>query len=219
MTPAWANPPDHPGNCPTINSGAVVNSAGYAEIDTTGKANDCRSIESPTALTVKPGVVVEVKFNVSSFGDWPAVWLFGHNWPAQGEEDGIEGSFGVNYMSWHGPAATRSCPQLEISTNPWTYSCKQNAPAPVGANVTAPGWHTVDFAFTGTGWSEYYDGHLYDSISESVTTGAGVPQFITVSEGSCNASAYADNECANNATSGPAGTMQVAYINTYAAAA
>jgi hypothetical protein len=43
----------------------------------------------------------------------------------------------------------------------------------------------VDIAFTATGFSVYYNGRLYDSIKENVTTPGRDPMWLTVSEWSC----------------------------------
>jgi len=100
----------------------------------------------------------------------------------------------------------------EISSNPWTYDCKTTA-APDGTNITAPGWHTVDIAFTSAGFSVYYDGALYMSVPEAITPAGNDPMWVTVSDGSCNGSG--GNECPGGAPGGPAGTTQVAYISEF----
>ena len=208
----WNQPPNAPGNCPA-NPGAVsLDSAGNAQLATSGQAGNCTSIQSPQQLPTSPGYVYEVKFNASSFDDWPSVWAYGTQWPQQGEVDAVEANFGVNYASFHSAPCNSQTSSSVLSTDPWAYDCKTTAD-PVGANITAGGWHTVDIAFTGTGVSIYYDGHLYVSLSEGLTPAGNDPMWITVSDGSCSAGGA--NVCAGGASSGPAGTMDVAYIDEF----
>ena len=211
-SPPWNQPPNAPGNCPA-NPGAVsLDSAGNAQLATSGQAGNCTSIQSPQQLPTSPGYVYEVKFNASSFDDWPSVWAYGTQWPQQGEVDAVEANFGVNYASFHSAPCNSQTSSSVLSTDPWAYDCKTTAD-PVGANITAGGWHTVDIAFTGTGVSIYYDGHLYVSLSEGLTPAGNDPMWITVSDGSCSAGGA--NVCAGGASSGPAGTMDVAYIDEF----
>jgi hypothetical protein len=208
----WNQPPNAPGSCPA-NPGAVsLSSAGNAQLATTGQAGNCTSIQSPQQLPTSPGYVYEIKFSASSFDDWPSVWAYGTQWPQQGEVDAVEANFGANYASFHSAACNSQTSSSVLSTDPWAYDCKTTAD-PVGANITAGGWNTVDIAFTGTGVSIYYDGHLYVSLSEALTPAGNDPMWLTVSDGSCSAGGA--NVCADGASSGPPGTMDVAYIDEF----
>jgi hypothetical protein len=203
----WNGPANDPGNCPANPSAVMLNSSGYAELDTTGQTNDCTSVQTPQTVPTRPGYVYEADVYFSNFQDWPAFWMYGSNWPNQGEIDAVEANFAVNYVSWHYGTASD---QLEISTNPWTYAGKATA-TPVSTNI-APGWHVVDIAFTSSGVSVYYDGSLYVSIPESVTTPGDDPMWLTVSDGSC--ASGGNNVCATGALGTP-GNAQVKYIREF----
>ncbi len=155
------------------------------------------------------GYVYEADVYFSNFQDWPAYWMYGNNWPAQGEIDAVEANFGTNYVSWHYTSCDGSASSSEISTNPWTYDCKSNA-TPTGTNIQ-PGWHIVDIAFTSSGVQVYYDGSLYVTINESVT-GPSDPMWLTFSEGSCEANG--NNVCASGALGTP-GNVQVKYLREF----
>lgn len=206
----WNHPGNAPGNCPANPSAVSLNSSGYAELDTTGAADNCTSIQSPQTMPTGPGYVYEADVYFSTFQDWPAFWMYGNSWPAQGEIDAVEANYGVNYVSWHYALCSRSASDSEISTNPWTYTCKTTV-KPVGANITA-GWHIVDIAFTSTGVQVYYDGSLYVTINESVTTKGNDPMWVTFSEGSC--AGQSGSECAAGAE-GVAGNVQVKYVRVF----
>jgi hypothetical protein len=208
---SWNDPRNDPGNCAPDPSAISLNASGYAELTTTGKAGDCESIQSPQTLPTTAGYVYEANVYVSNFQDWPAFWMYGDDWPAQGEIDAVEANFDANYVSWHYAACSRSAGDSEISTNPWTYACKSSV-SPVGANIQ-PGWHVVDIAWTSSGVQVYYDGSLYVTVSESVTTGRTAdPMWLTISEGSC--AANGGNECASGAAGTP-GTVQVKYVREF----
>jgi len=211
-TSRWDQPGNDPGNCPG-NPGAVhLDAAGDAELDTTGKRLDCTSVQSPTVTATGPGFVYEARVFFSTFdGVWPAVWMYGSDWPAQGEVDAVEDNFGVSYLSWHyrscNPVAAASS---EISTNPWSYQCKADASPPASPDITAGNWHTVDIAFTSDGFSVYYDGRLFDSVKENLTPAGDDPMWFTVSEGSCEG--QDGSEC--NGPPGP-GNVKVRYIRVF----
>jgi hypothetical protein len=202
------NPSNQPGNCPNTNNGAKVNAAGYAEIDTTGANGDCRSMQSPAAnMPTKPGTTYEALVNFSSFHDWPALWMYGPNWPNQGEIDAVEGGPGASFVTWH------QAGNHTIGPDAWD---DQVVPYAGMSHDIQPGtWTTVDISFTSTGVDVYYNGSLYVHIPESVTTAGNDPMYLTVSEGSCNSSGA--NVC-NGGTS-PAGSVQVQWIREFSASA
>jgi hypothetical protein len=214
MTSArWDDPQNAPGNCQANPREVHRNAAGYAELDTTGATGNCTSIQSPTWTATKPGMVYEADIYFSTFkGTWPALWMYGNDQPSQGEVDAAEDNDGVNYLTWHYASCNGTASSSTISTGPWQYACKTNAPAPQTRNITAPGWYIVDIAFTATGFSVYYNGKLYDSIKENVTTPGKDPMWLTVSEFSCEQPAF--NACAKGVTGEP-GNVQVKYIRVF----
>jgi len=212
-TARWDEPQNAPGGC-QANPGEVHrNAQGYAELDTTGATGNCTSIQSPTVTATKPGMVYEADIYFSTFnGTWPSLWMYGNNTPDQGELDAVEDNYGVNYLTWHYASCDGQASSSTISTGPWQYACKTNAPAPQTRNITAPGWNIVDIAFTATGFSVYYNGKLYDSIKENVTTPGKDPMWLTVSQGSCEQPTF--NACATGTTGKP-GNVQVRYIKVF----
>lgn len=206
ISPAWS-PANHPGNCPATSNGAkVVTSGGvtFAEIDTSGANGDCRSIQSPKAsLSTAPGTVYEALIRFSSFHDWPALWMYGPNWPNQGEIDAVEGGPGASFVTWHQAG--------NYTIGPDAWDDRQVPYAGMSHDIQPGVWTTVDISFTSTGVDVYYQGSLYVHIPESVTTGGTDPMFLTVSEGSCNAEGT--NVC--NGGSSPQGSVQVQWIKQY----
>jgi hypothetical protein len=214
MTSArWDEPRNAPGRCEANPRQVHRNAHGSAELDTTGAAGNCTSIQSPTVTATKPGMVYEADIYFSTFkGTWPALWMYGNDQPDQGELDAAEDNYGVNYLTWHYAPCNSKASSSTISTGPWQYDCKTNAPAPRTRDITAPGWNVVDIAFTATGFSVYYNGKLFDSIKENVTTPGKDPMWLTVSEWSCKQSWF--NACAKG-TSGKPGNVQLRYIRVF----
>jgi hypothetical protein len=209
----WDEPQNAPGGCQPNPSEVHRNAHGYAELDTTGAAGNCTSIQSPTMTSTAPGMVYEVDIYFSTFnGTWPALWMYGSNQPAQGELDAVEDNYGINALTWHYASCNGTASSSTISTGPWQYACKTNAPTPSTRNITAPSWDIVDIAFTSTGFSVYYNGKLFDSIKENVTTSGNDPMWLTVSESSCNQPSF--NACGKGTNGGP-GNVQIKYIKVF----
>jgi hypothetical protein len=154
------------------------------------------SLQSPKTLPTKPGDVYQAIIDFSSFHDWPALWMYGPNWPNQGEIDAVEGGPGQSYVTWH------QAGNETIGPDAWDNKVVPHAGGP---NIAPDTWTTVDISFTSTGVDVYYNGKLYVHIPESVTTSGNDPMYLTISEGSCNADGT--NVC--NGGSSPAGSVQV----------
>lgn len=209
----WDEPQNAPGGCQANPREVYRNAHGYAELATTAAAGNCTSIQSPSVTSTKPGMVYEADLYFSTFnGTWPSLWMYGNSQPDQGELDAVEDNYGANYLTWHYASCNGTASSSTISTGPWQYACKTNAPAPRTRNITAPSWNIVDIAFTATGFSVYYNGKLFDSIKENVTTPGNDPMWLTVSMGSCKQPTF--NACAKG-TSGNAGNVQVKYIRIF----
>ena len=209
----WDEPRNAPGGCQANPREVRRNAHGYAELDTTGAAGDCTSVQSPTVTSTAPGMVYEADIYFSTFkGTWPALWMYGNDQPDQGELDAVEDNYGANYLTWHYASCNGQATSSTISTGPWQYACKTNAPAPRTRNITAPSWNIVDIAFTATGFSVYYNGKLFDSIKENVTTPGKDPMWLTVSESGCKQPSF--NACAKGTSGGP-GNVQVRYIRVF----
>ena len=209
----WDEPRNAPGRCAANPRQVHLNAHGSAELDTNGATGNCTSIQSPSVTATKPGMIYEADIYFSTFkGTWPALWMYGNDQPVQGELDAAEDNYGVNYLTWHYAPCNSKASSSTISTGPWQYDCKTNAPPPRTRDITAPGWSVVDIAFTATGFSVYYNGRLYDSIRENVTTPGKDPMWLTVSEWSCKQTWF--NACAKG-TSGKPGNVQVRYIRVF----
>ena len=212
-SPRWDEPRNAPGRCAANPRQVHLNAHGSAELDTNGATGNCTSIQSPSVTATKPGMIYEADIYFSTFkGTWPALWMYGNDQPDQGELDAAEDNYGVNYLTWHYAPCNSKASSSTISTGPWQYDCKTNAPPPRTRDITAPGWSVVDIAFTATGFSVYYNGRLYDSIRENVTTPGKDPMWLTVSEWSCKQTWF--NACAKG-TSGKPGNVQVRYIRVF----
>jgi hypothetical protein len=209
----WDEPRNAPGRCAANPRQVHLNAHGSAELDTNGATGNCTSIQSPSVTATKPGMIYEADIYFSTFkGTWPALWMYGYDQPVLGELDAAEDNYGVNYLTWHYAPCNSKASSSTISTGPWQYDCKTNAPPPRTRDITAPGWSVVDIAFTATGFSVYYNGRLYDSIRENVTTPGKDPMWLTVSEWSCKQTWF--NACAKG-TSGKPGNVQVRYIRVF----
>jgi hypothetical protein len=201
MASSWNDPQNDPGGCNANPAAVSRNSSGFLQLTTTG--TNCVSAQSPSELTTKPGYVYEAKVYFSTFaGVWPAVWMYGQNWPSQGEIDAIEDNYSTSYVTWH------QANNYTIGDGSWN----NQVLTPQSPDVKAGAWVTVDIAFTSTGVSVYYNGALYDTIKESVTTGGNDPMWLTISESGCDGGGY--NECATGVSPGP-GNVQVAYVKEF----
>lgn len=207
---AWGPGGNDPGNC-RANRSEITGNSSEVTLSTTGATNDCTDIQSPHTYPTVDGYVYEARLYFSNFYQWLAYWMYGNNWPSQGETDAVEANVGANYFSYHYAPCNGSASSSEYSTNPWSYDCKTTIPAD-SANLT-PGWHTVDIAYGNHAVSVYYDGKLYASVNNShVVNGHADPSWITFSTGSCNTT-FNGNVCANGGQR--AGYMQVAWIRMF----
>jgi hypothetical protein len=189
---AWGPGANDPGNC-TANRSEVTGNASEVKLSTTGVTGDCTDIQLPHTYPTVNGYVYEARMYFSNFYQWAAFWMYGSDWPTAGETDAVEANFGVNYFSYHYAPCSSAASSSEMSTNPWSYTCKSTLKT-YSANIAA-GWHTVDIAYGNHSVSVYYDGKLYSTASgASVVNGPGDPSWVAFSTSSCNAEG--NNECA-----------------------
>lgn len=153
----------------------------------TTTAADCGVIQSPGKYPTASGVIEAlVKFsgvtNASGhfFADWASFWMYGDNWPAAGEVDAVETSYGESYVSYHYGTNGKD---TEATDDPWTYSTKKvqlqpevTAAVPAPPNILPDTWTHVTLAFgqDGAGNHEvdvYYEGVRYCTISGPYVTG------------------------------------------------
>jgi hypothetical protein len=190
----WGPGTDKPGNC-TANTSelGVTANTGYAKLSTTGATGDCTDLELPSQKTTN-GYVYEIEAYFSNYTQWDAYWMFGENWPQQGEIDAVEGGSGTSFLSYHyqgpsGPAAYSTC----NNTNGCDGSATPIQVGPSGPNIT-PGWHTIDISYGGHGAGQgevcdWYDGQQYGCVyGSNVLDGGTDPNYqLVLSTGSCNA--------------------------------
>lgn len=155
--------------------------------------SDCGVIQSPGKYPTSSGVIEAlVKFSGftsaagRSFADWASFWMYGDNWPANGEIDAVETTYGQSYVSYHYGTNGKD---TEATDDPWTYSTKKvqlqpevTAAVPAPPNILPDTWTHVTLAFgqDGAGNHEvdvYYEGVRYCTISGPYVTGS--PMYIT----------------------------------------
>jgi hypothetical protein len=173
--------PSSPRNVSVTTDGGVS----VLKLATTSTA-DCGVIQSPTKYPTDSGVIEAlVKFSGFTngdghvFADWASFWMYGDDWPQQGEIDAVETQFGQSYVSYHyGTSDT------EATTDPWAYSTKKvqlqpktTSAVPAAPNIVPDEWCHVTLAFGKGEVDVYYEGVLYTKIAGSYVTGK--PMYIT----------------------------------------
>jgi len=158
-------------------------------------AADCGVIQSPGLYPTSSGVVEAlVKFSgfeyegAEVFAAWASFWLFGPEWPQQGEIDSVETQYGGSYVSYHYGTGGSS----NATTDPWTYPAKtvqlqpkNTASVPAAPNILPNEWTYVTLAFgrnaSGYLCDTYYNGALYCTINGPYVTGDSM--YITAGTG------------------------------------
>lgn len=197
---------DAPGGCPQNPAQISVNSSGYAVLSTSGKENNCVGIQSPHTYPTVDGYVYEADIYFSTWENWSAFWMYGTDWPEDGEIDAVEANLDNNYVTWHYGTNNST-----IGTGSWNGKVVK----PTSANIK-PGWHIVDIAFGGNRIQIFYDGKAYVSLPETLTATHDDPMWITVGTGSCEIGS--NNECLNGTLGVDppvAGTVQVKYLRAF----
>ena len=162
----------------------------------TTSASDCGVIQSPGKYTTASGVIETlVKFsgftNASGhcFACWASFWLYGDNWPQNGEIDAVETQYGNSFVSYHYGSGSSS----QATTDPWTYpaktvqlSPKNTSAIPAAPNILPDAWTYVTLAFGKDSGGDYkcdvyYNGTLYCTIAGPYVTGA--PMYVTAGTG------------------------------------
>jgi Glycosyl hydrolases family 16 len=206
----WNDPSNSPGNCAANPSQVFVNSSGYAELDTNGEPGNCVSIESPHEYPTVDGYVYEADIYFSTWENWPSFWMYGNDWPQDGEIDSVEANYDANYVTWH-----YGMNNSTTGTGPWNNQVVQ----PTSANIP-PGWHIVDIAFGGNRIQIFYDGKPYVTLPETLTATSDDPMWITFSTGSCDDQTSSNpngpNECDNGTLGvGVAGNIQIKWLRAF----
>jgi beta-glucanase (GH16 family) len=104
--------------------------------------------------------VIEARVYVPAAGkliaDWPAVWTDGQAWPADGEDDVMEGQAGAACWDFHALLVVipRACDQ-----------------------ALTPGWHTFASDWEPGSVTYYYDGADVGAIATGITS---APMYIAI---------------------------------------
>jgi hypothetical protein len=220
---AWGPGSNAPGNCTNPNTSEIsTNSDGDAVLTTSGATGDCVDLESPRTYPTTDGYVYETYVDFSNWTQWDSFWMYGSNWPTDGEIDATEGGDGINAISYHyegtdgEPAAMSSC----NDTNGCDGSATPLTTEPNNPEIS-PGWHTIDISFGGCGTGcgaidVWYDGILYGTVSGTNVLDGGStddPYWITYSTGSCDADGVDVCNADNGGQTG--GTMTVAWLRIF----
>ena len=179
----WRFPSNDPGGSHCDPANVTVN-AESVTLNTNGTSSECGVIQSPRLYPTTDGYVYEARVDFSAvpgtdqFADWAAYWMYGNNWPVDGEIDAVETTFGTQFVSYHYGTDNSS-----VSTCNYVNGCDPNAAPlyPESPNIKA-GWHTVDIAFGGKWIEIFYDGRPYVAIKGNFVTAK--PSWIVFSDGS-----------------------------------
>ena len=202
---AWRFPQNEPGGKP-CNPSHVKQEGRDVSVQTNGKQGDCGVIQSPHEYPTGNGYVYEARVYFSSmpksskFADWNSYWMYGNNWPVDGETDAVETTFGTQFVTYRYGKGNST-----VSTCNRANGCDDKAGPlyPQSPNIRA-GWHTVDIAY---GWKRiqiFYDGRSYVSIAGRFVTMK--PAWIVFSAGSDS----------SMDTIGIPGNVKVAWVRIFA---
>lgn len=215
------NASNSPGNCTSPDTSEISSTSTYTELATNGNAGDCVYLQSPHTYPTVDGYVYEEEITVSNETQWESFWMYGVNWPTDGEIDALEGGSGTNYLSYHyegsgGPASYSTC----NDTNGCDSSATPIQVGPTGPNITT-GTHYIDISYGGHGSGQgevcvWYDGTEYGCVYGSTVLNGGSgddPFWIVDDTGSCDS---ANNGDVCNAQQPPdPGNIKVDYLRIF----
>lgn len=152
----------------------VVVSGGSLHLDVTTTPSNCHGMNKPytgAAVTTDPNDgrhtvgfqytygVLQAKVFIPATGgpiaNWPAVWTDGQSWPADGEDDVMEGLSGQACFHFHDPGG---------------------GPGACDNRIT-PGWHTFASDWQPGSVTYYYDGRYVGRIAAGITS---APMYIVL---------------------------------------
>ncbi len=158
-------------------------------------AADCGVIQSPGTYSTSSGVIETlIRFSGVTtasghcFAGWGSFWMYGANWPSQGEIDAVETSYGNSQVSYHYGST-----DTVATTDPWTYATKKvqlqpknTTTVPTAPNILPYAWTYVTLAFGKDASGSYkvdiyYNGALYCTIAGPYVTGK--PMLVTAGTG------------------------------------
>jgi hypothetical protein len=223
FTPAqlytWRFPTNSPGGFSCTTS-QVQLYARVIALQTTGANGNCAVIQYPaggsTGLFPTTSGVIEAQIYLSAIpgqptqiADWAAMWMYGENWPTDGEIDAVESSYGVSAVTYHYGSSDPSSPSYNLSYTTYRPLYPVNAagvyaqPLTVTGPNVHPGWNTVDIVFSTNEIQIYYNHMLYTTAEGSYITGK--PAYLV----------FDDVSGSGENTLGIPGYMLVRYVAVY----
>jgi hypothetical protein len=205
---AWRFPANSPGGW-TCTTSQVQLDKPVVALHTTGADGNCAVIQSTNLFPTTSGVI-EARIYLSAIpgeptqiADWASMWMYGPNWPADGEIDAVESSYGSSAVTYHYGSGNPSDPayNLQYTTYRPLYGNARALPV-TGPNVR-PGWNTVDIAFSKNAIRIYYNGKLYTTAAGSYITGK--PAYLV----------FDDVSASGLNTLGIPGEVEVGYVRVF----
>jgi hypothetical protein len=205
---AWRFPTNSPGGWTCTISQVQLYSRVIA-LHTTGANGNCAVIQSTQLFPTTSGVI-EARIYLSAIpgqptqiADWAAMWMYGVNWPTDGEIDAVESSYGVSAVTYHYGSSDPSNPTYNSQYTTYRPLYANALPLTVTGPNVRPGWNTVDIAFSPHEIQIYYNGQLYTTAAGSYITGK--PAYLVFDD----VSATGEN------TLGIPGTVLIRYVRVF----
>lgn len=184
-------------------------------LHTTGANGNCAVIQSTQLFPTTSGVI-EARIYLSpipdqptQIADWAAMWMYGPNWPTEGEIDAVESSYGSSAVTYHYGSGNPSSPAYNLQYTTYRPLYPVNGadvyakPLSITGPNVKPGWNTVDIAFSKNKIQIYYNGRLYTTAEGSYITGK--PAYLVFDD----VSQTGENKL------GIPGTVLVRYVRIY----
>lgn len=178
----WRFPTNQPGGW-TCTVAQVQPYPSAIALHTTGANGNCAVIQSTSLFPTTSGVI-EARIYLSAIpgqptqiADWAAMWMYGPNWPTDGEIDAVESSYGVSAVTYHYGSSDPSSPDYNLVYTTYRPLYQANGsgvyaqPLTVTGPNVEPGWNTVDIVFSTNEVQIYYNGTLYTTAEGSYITG------------------------------------------------
>jgi hypothetical protein len=212
FTPAqlytWRFPTNSPGGWTCTISQVQLHKPVIA-LHTTGADGNCAVIQSTKLFPTTSGVI-EARIYLSAIpgdpteiADWASMWMYGPNWPTDGEIDAVESSYGSSAVTYHYGSSNPSDPTYNLQYTTYRPLYGNARPLPIiGPNVK-PGWNTVDIAFSKNAIRIYYNGKLYTTATGSYITGK--PAYLV----------FDDVSASGENTLGIPGEVLVSYVRVF----
>lgn len=173
---AWRFPTNSPGGW-TCTTSQVQLSREVIALHTTGADGNCAVIQSTQLFPTTSGVI-EARIHLSAIpgqptqiADWASMWMYGPNWPTDGEIDAVESSYGSSAVTYHYGSSDPADPTYNSQYTTYRPLYGNAQPLTVTGPNVQPGWNTVDIAFSANEIRIYYNGTLYTTAEGSYITG------------------------------------------------